>query len=567
MRANEFLINEARLSKTTATSWAPYLKALTRVDSVELGDAGELAQGLQLTNNSKEIISNLLDEYESLDDKNAMSAIIKDTKIEFTDGTIAPISKIFKSSAIKSVSNTLDTAAKTYWNAGSVAETFLGAALFTRFQSNDNITADDVMAQLRRFEKFDGGFKFIGHRNNDPIDVILLNNLENNKVVLEYINNYSEFAKTYIKGVKGLNSTISACVSYVNNAPKIKKAIEQADSNTESDRIIIKTDGVSDQKGTKADLQLKIGNIESLLSLKVNAVKQFGQASGVTPSVISAFFNSFIPGIDLSSLAQNWPAPPKKGTDPAIIVQTYQTIYSLIGQAYTAAFKKLNANLTSAESSAMVVNNVHDGILHHVQGATTGQTVVILNPKAGKDWQELDFNNDLIEAMQSFRLEASLTVASIDGSDNHILKIYGRPIDSVAKVAMTTDIESPSATKKAVLAIKKAGPTKVDPELLIQLRSYLQNAGTYIRNIVEMGPLLKDIADVEKINKLELPADPVTEPNTQELDRIKKLAGVDKAAVPAGKNTTTLKNKTFSSPKSAVQSDNFDAVQSAGTET
>ena len=567
MRANEFLINEARLSDTTATSWGPYLKALIRIDSIELGDKGELAKGLQLTNNSKEIISKLLNKYESLDDKSAMSAIIKRTNVEFTDGTIAPISKIFKSPAIKSVSNTLDTSAKKYWNEGEVAETFLGAALFTRFQSNDNITVADVITQLRRFEQKGSGFEFIGHRNNDPIDVILLNKQENNEVVLKYINNYSEFAKTYIKGVKGLNSTLSACVSYVNNSPKIKKAIEQADSNADSDRILIKTDGISDQKGTKADLQLKIGNIESLLSLKVNAVKQFGQASGVTPTVISAFFNSFIPEIDLSSLAQNWPQPPKKGTDPATVVQTYQTIYSLIGQAYSAAFKKLNANLTTAESSAMVVNNIHDGILHHVQGATTGQTVIILNPKAGKDWQELDFNNDLIEAMKSFRLEASLTVASIDGSDNHILKIYGRPMDSVAKVAMTTDIDSPTSVKKAVLAVKKAGLVKVDPELLIQLRSYLQSAGTYIRNIVEMGPLLKDITDVEKINKVKLPAEPAATPNTQELDRIKKLAGVDKAVVPAGKNTTTLKNNTFSSPKSINQPDNFDAVQSAGVET
>lgn len=542
MRANEFLINESALSTSSPPSWGKYLRALLQIDSISLGDKGELAQDLQLTDNSKEIIANLADEFDASDDKYAMKPIISRTKIEYTDGTTSAIGKIYKSPVIKSVSNQFSTEAKKYWNEGEVAETFLGAALFARFQSIENIDSNDVIDAMRRFKEIEGGFSFTGHRNNDPIEMIALNKPDNNKVVLEYINNYPDFSKKFAKGVKGLNSTLAACVSYVNNSPKIKTAIDRADSNDDSDRIIIKTDGVSDQKGTKADLQLKIGNLETLLSLKVNAVKQFGQNTGATAEIVTKFFNTFIPGIDLSSLAQNWPDMSRKGTNilkrDGTLVQTFQTVYALIGQAYTAADNELNARLTDPVSVAHVVNSVHDGILHYIQGSAVGQTVVILNPKAGKDWQELDFNNDLIGALKSFRIESSVSVANVNGENNHILRIYGRPLDSIAAAAMSIEINTDADAEKAVAVARKASPKKVDPELLIQLRSYLQTAGPTIRNIIEMGPLLKDIADVEKIKdviatspKIAEPVAPVAD-EPDELEKIKSLAGIKPKKIP-----------------------------------
>lgn len=572
MRANEFLINEAALTGTSPDSWGNYLKALLTVGSISIGKTGTEAQDLQLTDNSKEIINNLLDQYESSSDKRAEGQRIRDIEVLYTDGVSRKIGKIFKSPEIKSASKAADTAAKKYWNDGEVAETFLGAALFTRFQSKDNISVGDVIDTIKRFKETTGGFIFNGHRNNDPIEMTALNKPQNNTVVIEYATNYADFSKKFAKGVKGLDTTMKACVSYVNQSPKVKEAINAADSNVESDRILIKTDGVSDQKGTKADLQLQVGSLQRLLSLKVNAVKQFGQNTGATPEVLTSFFGTFVTGIDLTALSQNWPDMSRKGLNAlrqsGDIEQTFQTVYSLIGQAYQSANNILSKQLADPVASAQFIENLHKGIVHHAQGDAKGQTVVILNPKAGLAWQELEFGDELISALKSFRLETTVSVAGIDGENNHILKIYGRPIDSKAVVAMQSTISSAAdATKAATAAKQSKVAQKVDPELLIQLRSYIQDVGPTIRNIIEMGPLLKDITDVEKINKVELPAGPAATPNTQELDRIKKLAGVDKAVVPAGKNTPTLKNNTFSSPKSIKQPDNFDAVQSAGAET
>jgi hypothetical protein len=94
-----------------------------------------------------------------------------------------------------------------------------------------------------------------------------------------------------------------------------------------------------------------------------------------------------------------------------------------------------------------------------------------------------------------------LTLAGQGGKDNHILQIFGRPANSIAAVAMDNNISSDKQAQQALAVAKKRAP-KVDPELLFQLRSYVQEAGPTLRNIVEMGPLLKDITEVQQIQNV-----------------------------------------------------------------
>ena len=71
------------------------------------------------------------------------------------------------------------------------------------------------------------------------------------------------------------------------------------------------------------------------------------------------------------------------------------------------------------------------------------------------------------------------------GSANHRLQILGN-----------------LKTEEAVQTIGKDGVQKIPTKnILVTLRT--AHSGGAIRNIVEMGPLLKDIANIEKLDKAE----------------------------------------------------------------
>jgi hypothetical protein len=554
MRAREFL-KEAILAKTSSTSWKGYLTNMLTASEIAIGEKGEKDSGLQLKPNAKQEIKKLLAALETSDPVK-LSSTIENTVLDFAGGKSYAIKYIHKSPEIKSGAN--DGADKKYWNEGEVAETFLGAALFARFQSKDAITTDNVKQVVKKFKPTPEGFTSSAKRGSDPIQMIAYNKPQNNQVVMEYFGNYEEFAAKFPSGVKGLNTLLNASVAYVNESVKVQEAIDKADSNPERDEIVIKTDGVSDQKGTKADLSLRIGGVERLLSLKANAVKQFGQDTGMTPEVITTFFKRFLPDLQLKT-NPNWPnmsrsaniARKKSGEDMQALAQE---VYGYIGDAFQAAGSQLSSKLANKNLAAKFVEDMYNGIIHHAQGGGEGQTLVILNPGGKKSWQELEFGPTLKESLKSFRLEAKISRAGIEGESNHMLQIFGRAADSKAAIAMSTDISTDADAKQAVASIAKKKPKPVDPEMLIQLRSYVQEAGPTIRNIVEMGPLLKTITEVQKINDLdgETPVEPTPNP---EVEKVKKLAGIKPAPVAktakprVPPQTTTLQNTEFKEPQ------------------
>jgi hypothetical protein len=552
MRSREFLF-EANLQGTSSASWLGYLKNMLTAPDIAIGNNGEKDSGLRLTSDSRQAIKNLIDSIEVRgEDPQSIKSAIENTSLSFNDGEKSYLIKqIFKSPEIKSGSGGDASTEKKYWNDGEVAETFLGAALFARFQSTKLINVNDVISVLKSATPILGGFEAAGNRGNNPVTLRAINKPQNNDVVDQYINSNADLAKKFPKAVAGLTTALNACVAYVNESKKVADAINEIEANPAKESIEVKTDGVSDQKGTKADLTLKIGNKIRLLSLKVNAVKQFGQDTGATPEVITTFFQRFIPDVipdPKNTLVSTWPDMSRTGTLAAKkaggdLQQIAKNVYNLIGQVYQNVDVQLQAKLTDPKIAASLVTDLYNGIIHHAQGATAGQTLVILNPGGKAAWKELEFGLPLLEALQSFRLEASVGVAGVKGERNHILRIFGRAIDAKASTAMTTKIDNPADAAKAAKDItKKRVP--VDPEMLIQLRSYVQEAGPTIRNIVEMGPLLKSITEVQEIN-----ATPDTAPTAApaELDRIKNLAGVPATPPAPGPNTTTMQGTAMKS--------------------
>jgi hypothetical protein len=499
--------------------------------SLSLGTSGEKAKGLILTPESKKIINGLIAEITSEIQNNGNLELIKSkiesTEISFTNDTTALIKSVFKSPEIRSGAADVKTGARTtkYWNDGEVAETFLGVALFARFKSKKEISADQVYDEFRKLKPAPGGFMMKGKRGNNPVEMIAINKPANNQAIEEISTNLSKFKREYPDASTELLKLIDASVAYVNQSSKVSEAIAKADTEPNADKVIIKTDGVSDQTGTKADLHLNVGDYETLLSLKANYVKQFGQDTGARFEVIKTFFSRFIPDLDISNLESEWPpmdsANLKNYRAQGIAKDKFSEVYNLVAQAYTLASDNLTSKLASPQTASGVVTDLYNGIIHHAQGKETKQVVVVLNPSANKAWAELEFGESLENSLASFRLETKLTLAGA-GRDNHILEIYGRPADSIAAVAMDNGINSDEQALKAANVAKKRAP-KVDPELLFQLRSYVQEAGPTLRNIVEMGPLLKDITEVQHIqdvtntavNTEVEPTTPVEPANTQ----------------------------------------------------
>lgn len=549
MRSREFL-SDSVLRGTSSASWLGYLKNMLTASSFAIGDKGEKDSGLTLTDASKTIIKSFIKSIEvnGVDPKDIKDDI-ENTSLSFSNGKSYLIKQIFKGPEIKSGTGDASATEKKYWNDGEVAETLLGAALFARFTSKQNITEAEVIKTLSSAKQISGGFELMGKRGTDPINLRAINKPQNNDVIIQYVNDKSTLVKKFPKSVAGLDTALRSCVAYVNESSKVTEAIQEIDSNPDKDSVEVVTDGVSDQTGTKADLQLKIGDKLRLLSLKVNAVKQFGQDTGATADVITTFFRRFIPDAVVDpAVVSNWPnlsaAKKEKNNAEAVANQ----VYSSIGSVYQSINQQLQAKLSNATNATEVISNLYNGIIHHAQGGSVGQTLVILNPGGKSMWKELEFGAPLLQALKSFRIESSVAVAGVDGETNHILKIFGRPADSKASVAMTTTINNPKQAAAAAVDATKKRRAPVDPEMLMQLRSYIQEAGLTIRNIVEMGPLLKSITEVQAINNAPVPA---PTQDTTELDRVKNLAGIPQKPPAPGPNTTTMKGNSMQSPTPA----------------
>jgi hypothetical protein len=299
MRFTEFKLTESVLRGSSSTSWPGYLRNMLSAGSLSLGDKGQKATGLVLTADSIEIVKGLEAEIRNaIATKGNLELVkskIESTELSFTNGTTAPIKAVFKSPELRSGAADVATGARTtkYWNDGEVAETFLGVALFARFKSKKEITADQVYAELKKLKSAPGGFMMKGKRGNNPVEMLAVNKPANNQAIQEIATDLTKFKKEYPDASTELLKLIDASVSYVNQSSKVFEAMAKADNEPNADRIIIKTDGVSDQSGTKADLQLKVGDYERLLSLKANYVKQFGQDTGARYEVIKTFFFKF----------------------------------------------------------------------------------------------------------------------------------------------------------------------------------------------------------------------------------------------------------------------------------
>lgn len=277
--------------------------------------------------------------------------------------------------------------------------------------------------------------------------------------------------------VKGIETHINSAVKYVNESPRVLLAVDKAAADPGKNKVDVISDGgnAEQQKTTKVDLKIAIDGTQiNLLSIKAGAVGQFGQVSGYEFEKLNNFFYESV-GLYLSPRTQkkflelDTNAKGKERT-----ANRAHTRDMNFHNGFTAAYDEMESLLRRlAKGDQMdLVERVYNGLLHHATRKEEGVEMVILSPSAKKAFSELTFGPELREALNDY----NLTVTRGSSEKMHLLLVHGIPKTTKAKNAMGTG-----------------------KELLVQYRSYQQKNA--VRNIIEMGNLLKELADWEKIEQ------------------------------------------------------------------
>ena len=127
---------------------------------------------------------------------------------------------------------------------------------------------------------------------------------------------------------------------------------------------------------------------------------------------------------------------------------------------------------TMAKSDADgLIENVYQGLLTHLTRKEDGVEMVILEPDNKRAFAELRFGKEFEQALRQLQIFVELRQ-----DKGYVISIYGLPKTDIAK---------------------KFTPSRGDKARLIDLRSQFDDSSKAVRNRINMGPLLKNIADIE----------------------------------------------------------------------
>jgi hypothetical protein len=443
-----------------------------------------------------------------------------------SDGEVYYINNIEKTPEIKKNIGKKDgqNIQKKWWNKGNVAEGIMASAVFAKFTlQGEQIDAEKILETVRdiRTRKVP-----VLDKNQNPkmykdvpieqVEGVINDETYGKKLLLKIILNPNDFRallesandedafRKYDQSEE-IYQLYTDCAIYVNDSDNVISALEKIENAAPEDLVAVSAEGATHeaQSGTKADLFIKIAERkERLLSIKTATVKHIGAKSGYQFDNLNEFFISTL-GFGLpEELREKFLKPPESQEidDPedteeddkkrrkipnplynpardkmtqaerskAIDYARTTNFNGIIKESYQWIFDTLNEKLSgdSEDTEYDFVKNVVDGIIHH---ATLGEDVrlVVLSPNAKQSYRELIINNTLHEALQEYDL-----IPKIELGKNYRIFIYGYP-----KTDLSRSIED-------------------DKTLFVQLRTYSQEST--VRNVVEMGGLLKKLTEVIK---------------------------------------------------------------------
>ena len=343
------------------------------------------------------------------------------------------------------------------FNAGDIGEGMIGAAVTARFIARENeITEADVLNIIKKL----GDGELVGKNNmrgntadssaNDTVYYNLAINQANYNALL----GAAKSPKNMHPEILG---ALRSAVIFANTNGGVKAALEKIISDKNANKITVNSDGVSDQTGTKADLFLDIdGTTVNLLSLKAGNVQQFGQVSGYNFKQLDKFFNETF-GVNIPNDLE---AEFVDG-DPVSSFDAIHKVYNQTAQELQRDLAGHNVN-----NEANFIERLYNGINAHATRGEDASLVILKTTPNAAGFTELKFGQQLRDALENIDLEI--------------------------------DYDAPGERKPAKIEIFGQG-SDGKRAMLLRVRSNFKSEGKgYVRNIIEMGPLLKMIAMIEK---------------------------------------------------------------------
>jgi hypothetical protein len=417
----------------------------------------------------------------------------------FIDGDEVPLNRLKKNEAVKG---------SLVPNLGDIAEAVLGAAISAKFaRGGRTVTKNDVIRILKDVVAagiaegttdyqtvgvIDDEFKFtltLNSASMKPLKIWIDD--EDPMGSVEDLRLFTEF-EVKKETLVSMQRQVADAVEYANKNKRAATAVDKAKLELEGkNKIRIISDGgdAANQNSTKVDLKLEYDDQpQRLLSLKAGTVKQFGQISGGEWETASDFFESIFKFRLPDSMKQEFGFKSSNEED----YKEYNYSKGPFAKLYSEMAKQVQAYTAGDDVSKefKLVQHVYDAINFHATRGEEGVTMVILSPSKKIAYKELAFDARLLAALELYDLRVTNDV----GLSTHRISVIGE-----------------LKGKEAVKTLGKDGAEKLDGKaVLVQLSS--RTSAAAIRNVVEMGELLKELANVEKLDAAQVEKNKTAQP-------------------------------------------------------
>jgi len=465
MRAADFLIEATLSSGTTFTSWPTYLQGLLS-GNISLGVSGEKAQGLELDEQSKNIVKSLLDGVYKAKDKGQYALQITNTVLTFTNGTQAKINQIYKSSKLKGSSDEIP--ALQTRSAGLVAEGLLGIAMYAKLIARGGdltaeISSDDVWSIVDRIkpqgpDTLVDNVKDINNKVSDSVNLLITLAADIQEVLVNP--KYRPMFK----------ETVQSWVNYV-NSDLAQKYADTLYKNNRPDNVTIRLAG---KEGGKVDVLINVLDKEGKPTRKMQQVKLSVKLS-----------NSLI-------------GQQARGKTHEEVFDNLEKLFEPLGVDFTVKKSKI---LKTALTSGIHRQFVEAMSLAYKEAA---DQLIRLSKDENSDVKLAARVAKLTDYHATLNDPEIQVIEQAPAGDYRLLNYKGlkkvfseNDIDVAVKYVEGISSKIESATMPRIVFYDKNNPGKEGKLVEIRFRA----RGNYANHIIEPGPLLKELAAYNRFKK------------------------------------------------------------------
>jgi hypothetical protein len=408
-----------------------------------------------------QIDPNMIPELEqALKSNNVQAALPKQARVLINGKAVSvPWGALFKGEEFTG------QAGKKSYNAGHLAELFMGLAVSAKFFNlGQDITAQQVLAMAGNAQASipakQKNYQFTLTRD------IKYPEAGSKTDTLNFLARVpARSAEAFISQLQtgkfesDLEALLASSILYANESRGVATACQRVREDKNNNVIDVVSDGTTDAKGTKADLTLKVdGTKVNLLSLKTFSTETLGQISGIGFDQVSRWFETSF-GINLDKYKSLF----DETLDPEV---RYKNIAGLYDKVIFPQIEALLDQQTPGKEAA-IVKQLAKAANYFARGeAQEDVEIVKLDDKIKSgNYKILRFSDDLYDAMKHLDLEAKL----IGGGQGRTIQIWVKP-EPGEKVAK--------------------GANK-----LCQFRT--QKMGDSYRNYFETGSMLEKLTQIE----------------------------------------------------------------------